>query len=256
MTSDRLICYRREGDLFVPTGDGVSPWNGRTQNGVAVAGLAAHAIEQVPALAPMHTARLTIDILGTVPMAPLQARSRIVRQGRRMQLVEVELYAEDRAWVRASALRVRIADTPPAEIPLTYPFPEEGSNYAVDTFSRWSESRWVMGAPRTPGPGARWMRVQPLLFADARVSPLVLAAFASDFGTGTSHPLRYEDWTFANLDISIHMTREPRGEWLLLDGFTETAGNGVAMATTRMGDRDGMFATAHQTVFLDPRNSA
>ena len=64
------------------------------------------------------------------------------------------------------------------------------------------------------------------------------------------------DWTYASLDLSIHLSRMPRSDWMLLDGTSEVAGNGTGIATLRMGDTDGMFGTAHQSVFLNRRETS
>ena len=42
----------------------------------------------------------------------------------------------------------------------------------------------------------------------------------------------------------------------LLDGTSEAAGNGTGIATLRMGDTEGMFGTAHQSVFLNRRETS
>ena len=48
----------------------------------------------------------------------------------------------------------------------------------------------------------------------------------------------------------------PRSDWMLLDGTSEAAGNGTGIATLRMGDTEGMFGTAHQSVFLNRRETS
>ena len=68
MTGGRLAFYRRDGEAFVPTGIGVSPWNGTSQVGLALAGLSGHVIAAVPTQEPMLTTRISIDILGAVPL--------------------------------------------------------------------------------------------------------------------------------------------------------------------------------------------
>ena len=243
--------YVLEDDRFVPTGIGRSAWTGQTQSGVSVAGLVAHLIEKMPAAVPMLPARITMDILGTIPMEPLTSVTRVVRDGRRMQLIEVELQAGERSCVRASVLRVRSAGTPVVDPPLTYPVP----NAASPGYGSTSWAEWVrpFGAFDIPGPGARWLRFLAPVVAGSPLAPLEALAMASDFGSGTAPILSVKEWTLANIDISLHISRLPRGEWLLVDATGQSAGNGVGLASSRLGDRDGMIATAQQTVFLDRR---
>jgi hypothetical protein len=248
-----LAFYAREGDRFVPTGTGVSPWNGHSQNGVALAGLVAHRIDAVASPVPMHTARLTIDILGAVPMAPLDTAVRVLREGKRIQLIELELRAGDRAWVRASAVRMRTEPSPAQESPPTRLFPETPSRSGRS--APWLEMKDVQGDFAVPGPGARWVRFAGSVVAGHPLSPLERVAMLADFGSGSAPLLPIRDWTLANIDISIHLTRLPRGEWLLIDSASESAGNGVGITHSRLSDRDGLIARGHQTVFLDRRTA-
>src|SRR3546814_14412301 len=64
-----------------------------------------------------------------------------------------------------------------------------------------------------------------------------------------------EAWSYANLDISIQLFRRPRGEWFLLDAFTEGAGNGHAVAQNLFADIDGVYAKGTQTIFVAPGRS-
>jgi Thioesterase-like superfamily len=239
-----------EGDRYVPTGRGVSPWNGHSLGGVAIAGLLAHLIDRTPTLSPMHPARLTIDLFGAVPMEPLTPAVSVVREGRRIQMVDAVLEAGGRTWARASALRMRTEETPGQETPLTQAFPT--TLLDVQT-SDMSDSIRVSHSSAPSGKGARWVRFPYPVVLGEPLGALEAVAMIADFGSGISPMLSYSEWTFANLDISIHLTRLPRGDWLLIDAETESSGNGIGIARGRLGDADGMIGTSHQTVFLDRR---
>ena len=60
--------FVKDGALFVPTGLGASPWQSKAHGGVALGGLVAHVLEQVPSPAPMQVVRITLDILGAIPL--------------------------------------------------------------------------------------------------------------------------------------------------------------------------------------------
>ena len=53
--------------------------------------LMAREVERTPAEQPMFVARLTIELLRPVGRIPLTVRSRMVRPGRRVQLIEASL---------------------------------------------------------------------------------------------------------------------------------------------------------------------
>lgn len=242
--------FFQERDRYVPTGRGVSPWNGHSQSGIAIAGLCAHLIDGAPTPTPMHPARLTIDIMGAVPMAPLTPTLSIAREGKRLQLLNVALEAEGRVWARASVLRVRIEEVPGQAPAPTRPFPPAPHELFQ---SGMSETIRVDPGQATPGKGARWARFPYPVIVGEAVRPLEAAAMIADFGSGISPMLPMAEWTFANLDISIHLARLPQGEWLLVDAESETSGNGIGIARSRLSDTQGVFGTSNQTIFLDRR---
>lgn len=249
MTDDGQAFYVREGERFVPTGLGASIWDPAKQGGAPVCGLMAQLLDAIPAPVPMLPVRLTLDIYGAVPMAPMTARSRLLREGRRVQLAELELDAEGRTYARATMLRMRNEGIEDRFEPPTHPFPQnpQGVRRVV------AESIRLAGSETEPGPGAVWMRVITPMIAGEPMNQLANIAAAADWGTSVSPPASLKDWTYANLDVSIHLSRLPRSDWMLLDGKSEVAGNGTGIVHQRMGDTQGMFATTHQSVFLNRR---
>lgn len=247
--------YRAEHGLYAPTGLARSPWDKSKQNGVGLGGLAALLIEQVPAPVPMTTARLTIDVLGAAPHAPIAARTRVVREGARQQLVDCELLVEDRPVARASALRARVAETPVYAEPQAYPAPEESPAVRFmdeRAFGGTLETRLAKGRLGEPGAKALWVRFGHEHVAGIPLSPLLRCTSLADFGGGLASMLTRAEWTSANLDISVHLTREPEGEWLLCDAATVSDGLGVARSDMILADRRGPFARAHQILFVAP----
>lgn len=250
MTDQRPAFYRREGEAYVPTGIGVSPWNGTSQAGPALAGLAGHVLTRVPTRTPMLTTRISIDILGTVPLEPLLPEIRVLRDGARMQVVDAEFTAAGRLWLRATAVRARIADTPEQPAPLTRRYWREDDPRDAHT---WFEERHIALDRNRPGPGALWARFLTDTVEGEPLEPLALAAMLGDFGNGTAPVVPIMENTLANMDITVCMSRLPRGEWVLVDAECETAGQGSAYSRTRLGDSEGMFATAMQSIFIDQR---
>lgn len=246
--------FERTATGFLPTGAAASPWDGAHLSGVAIGGLLAHAIDGVTG--DLSVARLTIDILGTAPSVESLVTVTTRRDGSRLKLVEAELSAQGRVSARATALLVRAIETPAAETPLAYGPPEtyadsgpSGRTALRNAFKR----RVVHGDIRTSGPGAMWSRIDIAMVAGIPLSPLVRSAMLGDMGSAIGSVLPVRGFTFPNLDIAIHFTRMPRGEWLLIDALTETAGNGLAIVNNTFSDRDGVYARGHQTLFVSPR---
>ena len=221
------------------------------RGGISLAGLIGHVIGTVPQPVPMLVTRLTIDILGSVPLQPLVPVLRILREGRRLQLVEAELQAAGRTRVRASALRVRLEETPPHTAPVTQPLPENAG--VALTTTRLSDSFHLSGGLQTPGISARWVRLIPQVVAGHPLSGLERMAMLADWAAAVAPLFSPREWTLANVDIALHLSRLPQDDWLLVDATSESAGNGIAIANGRLGDRHGMFGSSHQTVFLTRR---
>jgi hypothetical protein len=247
--------YVAENGLYTPTHLARSPWEKGKQNGVGLGGLATLLIEQTPTPAPMATTRLTIDILGAAPHAPTEGRTRIVREGKRIQLVDCELLVDGRPVARASALRTRLAETPAYPEPQAYPPPETAPEVRFmheRAFGGTMETRLVRGEIGQPGPKALWVRFGHEHVGGVPLSPLVRAASIADFGGGLGTMLDRREWTSANLDITLHMTREPVGDWLLCDASTWSDGRGFARSDMVLADGQGPFGRAHQILFVAP----
>ena len=111
-------CSRAEGDTFVGTDLVQGGWDPRHANGGAVLALLGHCLDEVPSLVPMTISRLTVDLVRPVPLGrPLRVSSSVLREGKKIQVVEVRLLVDDVLHVRATALRLRDADLTGAAVP-------------------------------------------------------------------------------------------------------------------------------------------
>jgi hypothetical protein len=262
MTDDAL--YVPDGDHFVPTGLTTGPWDPRAQHGGAPSALLAHLIDAVDAPAPVQIARLTYELLRPVPLAPLRARTEVLRPGRKVQLVQASLHTEDDTEVmRATALRIRTADlaVPDDTIPddqapsspehgSVRQFPHrrhEGPSYATDG----CDIRFVEGGFDRPGPAAAWIRLTVPVVAGEEITPLMRLAAASDYGNGLSWSLPRDGWSFINPDLSVHVTRLPEGEWVCLRSITHPGHAGIGLAESALYDQRGRIGRAVQSLLLD-----
>jgi hypothetical protein len=107
--------------------------------------------------------------------------------------------------------------------------------------------------PRAPGPARVWMRLRVPLVAGRHASPLARAAAVADFGNGVSAVLPFDRYIFINADLTLHLHREPRGEWIGLDARTLLSGGGSALAESVLHDESGPVGRAFQTLVVQPR---
>ena len=99
--------YRVDGATAETSAFAGGPWDPKLQHGAAPSSLICWAVERLPSPAPMRVARLTVDLMRPVPVAPLTIETELLREGRKIQLVSVRLLADGTEVVRATVLRVR-----------------------------------------------------------------------------------------------------------------------------------------------------
>ena len=254
--------YRIEGATAQTSAFAGGPWDPGLQHGAAPSSLICWAIERLPSPVPMRVARLTVDLMRPVPVAPLTIDTEVLREGRKIQLVSIRLSAAGQEVVRATALRVRRleqvlpidAPWPPIDIRSPEDSPDPTENGLSHTpFLAGLDMRVARGSFRTPGPAAIWYRASRPIVEGAPLSPLMRAAIAADFCNGTSAVLDFAHWTFINGDLTVSLAREPLGEWILLDAETWAGPDSIGIAAARLADRDGYFGRAVQSVLFEKR---
>lgn len=265
MTSPRFdsAYFVPDGDTFVPTANARGPW-GQTVSGNYVGGLLGHVAERDhPGDDGMHPARLTVDLLRPVAMAPLKARSRVVRQGRRLCLLDTELVQGETVVARAGALFLRRGTQPPDDawtasvhMPPLPPEPDDAGGrtllmwvYGPDTedpkpaagFDQWQHD----------GPKSVWLRDVTPLVAGHALTPFTRAAIAGDvassltgFGSG--------GLPFINADYALSLTRLPDGPYLGLTALTHYSADGISTGTAAVFDRHGPIGNATATALANP----
>jgi hypothetical protein len=255
--------YERDGDRFVPTGLTRGPWDPNAANGGAVAALVARAAEHhedagAPVLPDQLVARLTLDLMRPVPLAPLTVRTSTLRPGKKVQLVEIVVEAAGTEFARGLALRMPAAhpDLPPTHEP-SPPGPEafERMGKRDDQAEPLFHSDGVdLRAPARDGRGRDpiviWVRLAYPVLDGETPSPVVRAAVAADFGSGVSGAAP-PGWRSINTDINMHLFRAPEGEWVCFHALSHIAG-GVGIAEGGLFDRDGRVGRATQTVLVEP----
>src|ERR1700750_802328 len=107
--------YRVDGATVETSAFAGGPWDPKLQHGAAPSSLICWAVERLPSPVPMRVARLTVDLMRPVPVGPLTLDTQVLREGKKIQLASVRLLASGTEVVRATALRIRVGDTPMPE---------------------------------------------------------------------------------------------------------------------------------------------
>lgn len=251
-------------DRYRATEHTSGPWGPDSQHAGPPSALLGRALEQMPAAWPGTVTRVSIDILGAVPVAELTVRTRTLRPGRSVELVGAELEAGGRAVLRAQAWRVIAGE-------LNLPAAQEGA--PVDVVPEFSEEdapffdwtggylqamqwRFVPGSPNGVGRGAAWARMRIPLVPDEEPTGLQRVLTLADTGSGVSYRLPLEQWLSINTDLTVHLAAPPAGEWLCLDAETRLDPTGFGLASSRIYDRDRLVALGAQSLFVSPRGTS
>jgi len=91
------------------------------------------------------------------------------------------------------------------------------------------------------------------LLAGWELTPMARLAATADFGNGVGAALPFERFLFINADLSIHLQRQPRGEWIGLDAHTLLCDGGTGLAESVIHDEYGPVGRASQTLVVEPR---
>ena len=261
--------------FFVPDGEGFTatpltrgPWDKGSQHGGPPAALLARAVEaELPP--DFRLARMTVDILRPVPIGrvvPLVT----VRSGRRVARGQAVLEADGVEVMTATAMGQVIGDLGSEALGPeaagseagggpTLPPPDEGRDDVPFFDVPWDEGyhaamawRFLSGSFVELGPSRVWFRQLVPLVAGEEPSPFQRTLVVADAGNGVSGVVDFTRLSFVNPDLTVHLHRDPVGEWIGMEARTTIHGTGAGLATTTLHDTAGPVGTGNQSLFIAP----
>lgn len=236
------------------------PWSPDAQHFGPPAALLTRALEQCEGGTEMALGRITIEILGPVPVADLQFSAQIERPGKKVQLLSATLGSEDKTLARASAWRFARTDTSEQRAGAAPALEPVGNGTPFDRPDGWGPGyidamEWVSitGSLGEAGPAVNWVRQRFPLVEGEQPSPLQRLMAVVDSASGVSSWLDPSRWLFINTELTVHVQREPVGEWIGLDAKTTIGPNGAGTATSVVHDAHGQVANSAQALLVQPR---
>jgi hypothetical protein len=247
------------GGRYLGTESTAGPWSPEHQHAGPPAALLGRALEQIEPREGMPFARLSFDILGPVPVGEVEVEASVIRPGRSVELLEATLHAAGRTAVVARGWRT-LATSAPAqgEDPAPPPLPDVAPSPPpmLDGFGYGAavELRFAAGGWGRPGPATAWTRLRVPVVEGEEPTGLQRVLAVADSGNGISAVLPWEEWMFINPELSVHLRREARGEWICLDAQTTIATGGTGLARSVLSDADGVVGHGAQSLFVAPRS--
>jgi hypothetical protein len=248
--------------VFESTEGTASNWDAAIQHGSPPLALMTKAIEELAADTGMRVGRLTLDILGAIPVAPVRVRAWVERPGARISMMMAEMLATrpdgtDRAVARVTAWL--LAPTNTADVatdrhpPLTegdrVPNPHDwiGAPGYLDTVS-WRKQ------VTAPGEAAVvWLTPLVHLVDEEPLTGLQRLALVADCANGVGAALDPDEFVFMNTDTAVHLHRAPVGDDFALRARGSIGPDGIGVTTADVFDRTGFIGTSAQTLLVQRR---
>jgi acyl-Coa thioesterase superfamily protein/acyl-CoA thioesterase superfamily protein len=252
--------YRRLGDdLFEPTEIACSNWDPAIQHGSPPLALLTRAIIEQLGDSPMRPGRLTLEILGAMPIAPVKVRASVERPGRRISLLAAEMTPadDDRPVARVTAWALATSDTNDVASDRYPPLVEEP---AQPLPTDWYELSGYLGSvdfrPQLDDPSGAavfWLTPRGQLVDDEPTTALEKLTLGVDCANGIGSVLDFRRFIFMNTDTDVHLHRLPVGEDFALRARASIGPDGVGVTTAEVFDRNGFVGVCAQTLLVQHR---
>jgi hypothetical protein len=260
--SEPAYVFEIDGDVARPTELARGPWSPHAQHGSAPSALLGGLLEDFDLGVASFPARFTVELLRPVPLTPLRIELRTIRPGKKVQLLQGSLFAENVEVVRATLLRLRELpmelvdeDAGGAFEPMPPPGPPEplvGRSPLGTGFWHAIEVSVVGGAGfGAVGPTRVWFRLGVPIVAGEVPSPFQRVVAASDFGNGISAVFDRTRYSCINPDLTVTLQRLPTTAWVGLDSVTYPGRIGNGVAESVLNDERGRIGRAVQTLLIE-----
>jgi hypothetical protein len=247
---------------FLPTRHTSGAWSTTEQhisplNGLVVHEIDRHAVGRANAPDDKILARLSYDILGVVTIEEFDLSVATIRPGRTIELVEATVRQHDRDVCRVRAWRLSRRDTSAVAGGQPEPIPHPQALRPSPLTDIWpggyiaSLDVRPVGTPQ-PGRTRTWVATGIPILEGEEVGDLARFVGLVDTANGIAVREDPTAWMFPNVDLSIHLYRQPEGGWVGLDTTVVFGADGTGLTTTTLHDADGPVGRAEQTLTIRP----
>jgi hypothetical protein len=115
--TNKVPFFAKRGDAFIPNPVCNGPWDPNSMHGRVVIGLLAHAIEERHGSDEFVPARLTVDMFRLPNIqTPVEITTNLIRDGKRIKVVEAEFISGGTSMARASCQLLRRTENAPGNV--------------------------------------------------------------------------------------------------------------------------------------------
>ncbi|MFM9370549.1 thioesterase family protein [Streptomyces sp. Da 82-17] len=247
---------------YKPTAHASGAWDVDEQHFSPLGGLLVHAVDRHLAERErpddgLVISRIGFDILGRLALDEVEVRVESLRPGRTIELLEAVALIAGRPVVRARVWRLAASDTAAVEGGAAGPLtpPEQVAPWEM-------KSVWPGGyiasidvrplAPPQPGRTTAWISTPLDLVAGQPSSALASYVALVDTANGIAVRRSPTEWMFPNVDLTLHLHRQPVGRWTGLDTTVTFGPTGQGVTSTVLHDVKGAIGHAQQILTVRP----
>lgn len=244
---------RRGATRFLATGHTSGAWAEKEQHIAPMTGLLVHEIERAVGDDGKVLARLSLDILGVVAVDEFEVTVEVVRPGRTIALVEARVTREDRTVAIARAWRLARFDTSEVHGGEGPALPAPADVPPWDMTSVWpggyiASLEVRRGPDAVPGRATAWVRTPIGLVEGETASDVARWVGLVDTANGISVRTSPREWLFPNVDLTIHLHRQPVGPWIGFDTTVTFGDDGLGLTSSVLHDAHGPVGRAEQVL--------
>lgn len=234
-------------------------WNAHEQHMAPATGILCAELEQFFPRENMRIGRISLDIFGLIAAGEFTIQTHVIRAGRTIELIEAKMLAQGKICIVARAWRMQTLDTRSIagleDDSISQPehsLPEERLKQWPGGFIESVEVRTHASLTRA-GKGIVWLNTHIEMVEDEPTSDFVHLMGLVDTANGIVPRQKGGfTWSFANLDLQIHLHRMPHGRWLGLETVQQYGEDGIGLTSSILHDEQGPFGRSEQILTLRP----
>lgn len=253
--------FRRASDpgWFVPQPVCAGPWDPTSLHGRVVAGLLAAEIERAHGAPDLIPARLTVDLYRLPGFDPMRVTHEVVREGRRIRVVNAEIFSGDKSVGRAAVQLLRTGSDPIGSVwkpdDWDVPGPDALAAQEGNAMGGMWQTRLISGGMGETGPRQLWMREVRELIEGEALSAWQRVALAADFASPYANA-GDQGLQFINTDITLYLHRLPATDWIGFEVTDHQSADGVANGQCALFDETGRIGTSTVAALAQARSMA